>query len=269
MKSTRIRVRHTDRQRHGMANLHCFLQKIFVFVNRVANTERPMGVWMYRYSWIFAILVLANSSSSVGATQCTKDIGPDDFCGSYRADPKTTYLKASDGTMVPFEHVGGVSDLLGRLLPSDDAMREKYDWGISSAPGDRVPEELRNVQLDAYIVAVKPCEDDRDYHVIIKDENADEYMNVEVSGLPTNGVGLADFKRARGEIESVLTDANSSSTCGRYNKPDQPIHVRIEGSVYFDGDHRAGCQSGCPGPSYAKPSTVWEIHPVYSVTEIP
>jgi hypothetical protein len=217
----------------------------------------------------FAIVIAAIAWASGAQAQCDRPIGPDDFCGTYRAGPKTGYVKAGDGMIAPFQDVGGVSNLLDTLLSTDDDMRSRYDWGLNSAPANRVSEEMHNVELNAYVVAVKPCESDRDYHVIIKDESAMRYMNVEVSGLPTDGPDLNTFKNARSQIEQVLGDGGASNTCGTYNRPPQPIHVHIKGSVYFDGDHRAGCVQGCPGPSYAKPSTVWEIHPVYSIAEIP
>ncbi len=56
---------------------------------------------------------------------------------------------------------------------------------------------------------------------------------------------------------------------GGYIKITDARRVRVRGSLYFDGDHEAGCLQGCPGPSYAKPTSVWEIHPVYSITAAP
>jgi hypothetical protein len=46
-----------------------------------------------------------------------------------------------------------------------------------------------------------------------------------------------------------------------------PIHVSIVGSLYFDGDHSAGGKSD-PGPAWAKPQSVWEIHPIYKITPL-
>lgn len=212
--------------------------------------------------------LLALSLTSAFAKGCNKQIGPEDFCGSYRASPKTSYVTADDGAFAQPIKVDSVSALLQRL-PSDADMRSKYEWGLHNAPGHRVTEELYNVELTGYIVAVKPCESDRDYHVILKDNGARKFMNVEVSGLPTDGKDKAIFQRARSEIESVLSAANAPDTCGKYDRLPQPAHVKVTGSAFFDGDHRAGCRSGCPGPSYAKPSTVWEIHPVYNIETIP
>jgi hypothetical protein len=46
-----------------------------------------------------------------------------------------------------------------------------------------------------------------------------------------------------------------------------PKHVTLEGSLYFDGSHGAGGKSD-PGPGWAKPKTVWEIHPVYKLVAL-
>jgi hypothetical protein len=141
-------------------------------------------------------------------------------------------------------------------------MRTKYD----DLPDGRVPEEEHNVTLKAFVVAVKPCEGDHDYHVILKDLTHNQFVNAEVSGLPPDAPSDTNFKTPREEIETVLANGGASNTCGRYNKPPHPIPVTVTGSVYFDADHRAGCANGCPGPAYAKPSTVWEIHPILHIS---
>ena len=91
-------------------------------------------------------------------------------------------------------------------------MRKKY----KPFHEGREREERHNVVVNGYVVAVKPCEDDRDYHVILKDEHASVFMNVEVSGLPRSGRGTQKFKRARADIVNVLADAPAA--CGSYSK---------------------------------------------------
>src|SRR5207248_6099672 len=89
------------------------------------------------------------------------------------------------------------------------------------------------------------------------------FMNVEVSGLPRNGVRGADFARARAEIRAILTaDVDAPSGGGSYIRIDPPEPVLVQGSLFFDGDHRAGCNN-CPGPAFAKPSTVWDDQPSF------
>jgi len=147
-------------------------------------------------------------------------------------------------------------------------MRSRYQWSLQAAPKTRVVEERHNVEItDGYIVAVKPNESDRDFHVIVsssaKKSAVTAFINVEVSGLPLSGVDKDQFVQVRYQIRSILPDGSDQGTS--YIILKQSIHVAIKGSVYFDGDHQAGCQH-CPGRGVAKPSTVWEIHPVYSIT---
>ena len=199
------------------------------------------------------------------AKECTRDIGPEVFCGTYRAGPKTSFYKVN-GKIADFVAYANVADLLD-ALPNDSSMRARYKWSLTRAPKTRVSEERQNVEIKTgYIVAVKPNEDDRDFHVIVSSSQSKEgatFMNVEVSGLPANGVDKDDFDRARASIRSLLPPGSDQGTS--YILLKTPIKVSIRGSVFFDGDHRAGCQQGCPGPKSAKPQTVWEIHPVFSI----
>jgi hypothetical protein len=201
------------------------------------------------------------------AFACDRPIGPEVFCGTYRAGPKTSFYKVN-GQLAEFETFDDVKELV-QGLPKDQAMRNKYDWGLKSGPKRRVIEERLNVEITTgYIVAVKPGEDDRDFHVIVSNSPnraGATFMNVEVSGLPVNEVDNDDFVRARDEIRSLLPSGSGQGT--RYIMLDPPAKVTIKGSVFFDGDHRAGCPK-CPGPAAAKPRTVWEIHPVYSIQTI-
>jgi hypothetical protein len=213
---------------------------------------------------IVAFCLLFGFASS--ALACNKPIGPDDFCGTYRAGPKTSFYKIN-GQLADFEAFANVKDLV-QTLPKDQAMRTKYGWSLQAAPKARVTEERLNVEItEGYIVAVKPGEDDRDFHVIVSsspNRSGATFMNVEVSGLPLNGVDTDEFVRVRGEIQSLLPSGSNQGS--GYIMLNPAIKVSIKGSVYFDGDHQAGCQRGCPGPARAKQQTVWEIHPVYSIT---
>jgi hypothetical protein len=216
----------------------------------------------------FAVLAVTSLFCADNALACDRtDIGPEVFCGIYRAGPKTSFYKVS-GQLAQFQKFVDVKELL-QSLPKDSSMRDRYNWGLHVAPTVRVTEERMNVEITTgYIVAVKPGEDDRDFHVIVSDSpnhSGATFMNVEVSGLPQDGVDNDDFARARDEIRSVLPDGSDHGTS--YILLHEPVKVTVKGSVYFDGDHRAGCKT-CPGPASAKPRTVWEIHPVYSFEKI-
>src|SRR5437016_1381699 len=128
------------------------------------------------------------------AVACDRPIGLEVFCGTYRAGPKTSFYKIN-GQLAEFEQFDDVKELI-QTLPKDQAMRRKYDWGLQTAPKTRVVEERLNVEISTgYIVAVKPGEEDRDFHVIVSNKRnraGATFLNVEVSGLPPNQIDNDD-----------------------------------------------------------------------------
>lgn len=213
----------------------------------------------------FAAAVLAATVIGGPAQACSKpDLGPEIFCGSYRAGVKTSFNRDPQGAFAPVRSFGGITGLLASLPPDDVFRAQGVDFTLHGAPDARVADERQNVEVWGYVVAVKPREDDHDFHVIISDGplgKGSVFMNVEVSGRPRNGVDDAAFVRARQQVESAVPEVKKASS--GYIRIAGERRVHIQGSLFFDGDHQAGCLSGCPGPAYAKPSTVWEIHPVY------
>ncbi len=215
-----------------------------------------------------AVAVGVVLSVAAPALACSSpDLGPEVYCGTYRGGPKTSFYKTDNGRLGTFFHFDNLVDLLD-TLPLDNEMRQLPDaWRPDGSPS-RIAEERQNVQLVAYIVAVSPREDDHDLHVIISNRPRGanrRFMNVEVSGLPRDRVNEVDFVRVRSEIRAILPEIDNSRSRG-YLSIDPPARVLIRGSLFFDGDHGYGCAK-CPGPGWAKPMTVWEIHPVYSITE--
>lgn len=198
------------------------------------------------------------------------------FKGHYRSKPKTSIVRRlSNGAISSPTHYATIGDLIV-VLPNDAAMRHKYpdlNRARSGFPQKRETEELRNVEVDCWIHAVK-FEDgrggnpgDNDFHVIIgssADTSQATYMTTEVTGLPASGKNLPVLKGAR---ERFLKIIQGTSPTTAFKRVSPAIKVRLSGSLFFDGDHRAGCKS-CPGPAWAKPETVWEIHPVYAIEEI-
>jgi len=196
------------------------------------------------------------------------------FAGDYRAVPKTSIARIGTKTA----SVKQYKDLHSLLvaLPKDATMRSKYPGlrrGVKKPnwPSQREPEEIRNVRIKScWIVSAKHeggAKGDRDFHVIVSNSptNSSEVMNAEISGLPP--AGRPDFnklKSVRALFLSLATNAPTSSF--RHLKP--PKHVVLEGSLYFDGAHGAGGKSD-PGPGWAKPQSVWEIHPIYKLTSLP
>ena len=213
------------------------------------------------------------------------------FEGHWRRRVKTA-LARKGGRLVRVEKFANLGVLLASL-PSDNSMRQKYpdlkprsiqtkqkqqsgDFG----PQGRKPEELRNVQVNAWICAVKfewGKTGDNDFHVILSSNatagSGADFMAIEVSALPvkaaattTTPMPAIDTKspdypallRARKQLVALFTDHRLNET---FYKPPRPIRVTVTGSLHFDGDHRAGMKDS-PGPVGMKPKMVWEIHPV-------
>jgi hypothetical protein len=179
----------------------------------------------------------------------------DDFVGHHRKAAKTSI---ATGDVKSFDTL---LDLLHTLVP-DKKMRA-LDPPISKDPSsDRVEQEKRNVSVRGFIYAVK-FEEDHDYHVILgldPDAAAEAYLNVEVSGLPQGGPHRAKLKAARATFKEFFAERNVHFG-GSYKKFDPPIPVRMEGSLFFDVDHKAGVV----GPQGMRPKTAWEIHPVTKI----
>lgn len=228
---------------------------------------------LLRYVVVGLLLGFSNVAIACGIP----DIGPDTFCGKYRPGPKTSFYTIQ-GQLATFEKFDGVKELI-QTLPKDEAMRNQYNWGTTEPPVIRVVEERLNVDVaSAYIVAIRQ-EDDRDYHVIISDQptTSDQptsagalFMNVEFSGLPRDDVDNPEFKDARDEIEPIWQSPSDCVVDSSYKKVCPPVKVTVKGSIFFDGAHDAlnpHC-ANCPGPSWAKPHTAWEIHPVFKIKNL-
>lgn len=197
------------------------------------------------------------------------------FAGTYRAIPKTT-IAGNAATIVPVKEYASLHALLV-TLPSDAAMRSKHPGlrkGVKKPnwPAQREPEEIRNVRIKScWIVSAKHeggATGDRDFHVIVSSSptNFGEVMNAEVSGLPP--AGRPDFNKLKGVRALFLSLATNPPPGSAFGHMNPPKHVILEGSLYFDGAHGAGGTSD-PGPGWAKPQSVWEIHPIYKLTALP
>jgi hypothetical protein len=154
-------------------------------------------------------------------------------------------------------------------------MRAKYPGlrkGVKKNwPKEREPEEMVNVRINrCWICAMKyehGAAGDNDFHVILSNSPRRPFtkaMTMEVSALPKSGPDVSRFRSVRTRFLSFFLKTPPS---GDFNPPSRPIPVRVEGSLYFDGFHGAGGKSD-PGPSWAKPKTAWEIHPVYKLTRL-
>ena len=113
---------------------------------------------------------------------------------------------------------------------------------------------VKNVFLLAYA-----REKDNDYHLILTNSDRTIFFNAELSGLPGNSANsYQKLKSARTAFENFP----GGLKCGKYTFFETPLKIlSIKGSLFFDVDHPAGAV----GPSGARPSTAWEIHPVTEI----
>jgi hypothetical protein len=206
-------------------------------------------------------------------TQTFDSAATETFAGSYRSGPKTSI--ARNGTSVA--QVTTYNNLHSLLvtLPKDTAMRNKYpalQKGLMKGwPAVRELEEIRNVRIKScWLVSAKHEGDpkgDHDFHVIVSNSPTDftEVMNAEVSALPMTHT--ADFNKLKDVRAVFLSFSSTPPSANGFGHMTPPKHVTLEGSLYFDGAHGAGGKSD-PGPGWAKPQSVWEIHPIYTITSL-
>jgi hypothetical protein len=182
------------------------------------------------------------------------------FAGKHRAGPKTS----TDDSEVEAEYASLTA--LFETLPSDQDMQEQFE-SLVEETGDpkakysevRLPDEQRNVRVQAWLYAVK-SEDDMDFHVIIgssRHKSEAEFMNVEASGLPKNPQSADKhvLRNVRQQLETMLAGNLPGS---KYAKLKKPIAVEVEGTLFYDIDH----EPGVVGPMGMRPETSWEIHPI-------
>jgi hypothetical protein len=202
------------------------------------------------------------------------------FTGVYRADAKTSIARKGQKT-TPLKQYDSLSALLA-TLPKDSALRSKHPIlkpGHIKAPSTRFPEEQRNVRIkECWLIAVNYEKShfikgkngkmkrtgDNDYHLVVSSApqsvNARK-MNMEVSGLPT--IAGSDANKLRKVRSDFLSMCARMPPAGRFVRFSSPIHVRIEGSLFFDGEHTADQIA----PAYHL-TTTWEVHPIYKLTRL-
>ncbi len=188
------------------------------------------------------------------------------FTGTYRKTSKISIVRMKDNTIAPYEHFSSLTKLMKFFNKNnDDAMRLKYPK-ISDVEPEmmRTPEELKNVEVMAYIYGAK-FESDNDLHIILSSSSKagkGVFLNTELSGLPDQPGGNYDTLRAARRAFLTLFP-NETFTNSGYTKLGLK-KVLVRGSIIFDADHHPGCKT-CPGPKDAKPRTVWEIHPITGI----
>jgi hypothetical protein len=180
---------------------------------------------------------------------------PDAFHGKVRRIAKTTIFK---GEPQPFNSIAA---LRTKLQPDKEMEGLKIGHGPDV---NRVKDEQLNVTVPAFIYAFRK-ESDNDYHVILGDAPGTanpKYLNAEVSGIPVAGTDdnrnqlwavRKEFKQ-RFELEDDGPDT--------YQRLRPPVAARITGSLFYDVEH---LPPNTVGPTFAKPTSAWEIHPISSI----
>jgi hypothetical protein len=182
----------------------------------------------------------------------------DSFKGTQRKAAKLSISTAKT------ENFKDLKNLIHSLAPETDMTG--HTPAISKAStSNRVQEEKRNVHVKAFIYAASR-EADNDFHLIIgRDPQAspEMYMTMELSGLPPKtSPSFNKLKAARDAFKKFYDDNLGGSLPGlKYDFPDPPIPVDIEGSLFFDITHAAGSR---PGPKSLKSRmpVIWEVHPI-------
>ena len=231
---------------------------------------------------LFVFLVaVAACIQPLAAQPSTKDDAIDlPFTGVYRAAAKTSIANTGQ-TTASTEEYQNLPALLA-TLPKDSALRSKYPFlkpMHHSAPGTRVQEEQRNVRIkDCWILVVKYEKSiihtdkngkrkrtgDNDFHLVVSSSPqfpSGQRMNMEVSGLPTvTGPDTGKLRKARRDFLSMCA---KMPTAEKFRVFSPPIHARIEGSLFFDGEHTADQIA----PAYHL-TTTWEVHPISKITRL-
>jgi hypothetical protein len=180
----------------------------------------------------------------------------DDFRGTARKTAKLSIAAAA------VEHFDDLQNIIDSLVSDDQMAQQGIPEGADSG---RVDEENRNIQVRAFLYAASR-ETDNDFHLILGRDpslKSESFMTMEVSGLPPDGSDSFDtLKTVRDAFKNNFGDDNLPGFS--YNFFDPPIPVDIGGSLFFDTTHAHGGPT--PGPRDAKPVTIWEVHPVTTLT---
>lgn len=228
-----------------------------------------------------AVLLVACEGQSVRPTPATTALPPqaavsssdpdyrERFAGQYRATAKTTPVYDEDGQLAPIENYADLETLRAYLQPViDPLMRRAHphlDGGDKRSGDERVAQERHNVAVSGYLRAVKHergTHGDNDFHLMVcsrPEPGAGLCLTAEVSALPATGAQRPRLAQVREELHGII---GSCGCDGRFRRIAPAIPVRVIGSLFFDGAHAIGSV----GPTYAKPFSVWEIHPILAIT---
>ena len=203
--------------------------------------------------------LMGKQPSGVALMKAMKKPAPkgDNFGGTQRKAAKITIATGNTKTFKT------VSTLIASL-PTDEQMIKRKPKISKAASSGRVPEEMRNVRVSAFLYAASR-EDDNDFHLIIGGDpqgTPEMYMTVEVSGLPPKtSPAFTKLNTARNAYKKFFGTNLPGMTYDFYSPP---IPVKVKGSLFFDAGHATGSRPG-PASLKSRMPTVWEIHPVTSI----
>jgi hypothetical protein len=200
----------------------------------------------------------AKSKKGLAAATAALAVAGDKFEGKDRRAAKLSFPKAKTETFKDLKN-------LIKSLTKEEEMTEREPPITRGEKSNRVKEEKRNVHVKAFIYAASR-EDDNDYHLIIgRDPSAspEMYMTMELSGLPSSSsASFKKLKAARDAFKKFYDDNLGGKLPGlKYDYPDPPIPVEIDGALFFDITHAKGTR---PGPKSLKSRmpVIWEVHPI-------
>jgi hypothetical protein len=78
-----------------------------------------------------------------------------------------------------------------------------------------------------------------------------------MTGLPPENPMEPNITATRGAIKRLISQHHPE-----HGLFDPPVHVRITGSLFWDGEHA----NQHVGPEGLQPDTAWEIHPIKDLT---
>jgi len=215
--------------------------------------------------WQLALIIVGSVIASQTEAQdlSNTEIARLEFAGHYREPAKTSF--PANAQELNFPSLDALIHYLNANAP-DAIMRNKYpgiENKVSPSHPDRVAEEMFKVTVPAYIHAVSleddPATGDHDFHIMLGTSptfKQGTFFTAEASGLPRDHKDEQEFITVRQKLLSLIP---AGTDFHHHFAPfNQPAKVCVTGYLYFDADH----SPHEVGPNYAKPSSVWEIHPI-------
>ena len=89
-------------------------------------------------------------------------------------------------------------------------------------------------------------------------------MNSEITGLPLGGPNRERLRVPRQALKDFLGEWHLTIGTSAYLRFEDPVPVRVTGSLFYDIDHLPGVV-GSFKPPQRVPATAWEIHPITEI----